>query len=67
MDEEVKISEMQEAENVNDNDLIMIVQNSVNKKVKLSKLKGNETTVENNLESTSTTNALSANMRKRVE
>lgn len=40
--EELKISEMVEAENVNEEDLVMIVQNGVNKKVKAKNIKANE-------------------------
>lgn len=36
--DELKISEMEEAEQVNNEDLIMIVQNGINKKVQASKL-----------------------------
>lgn len=58
---EIKVSEMMEAENINDNDLIMIVQNNVNKKAKTSKIK---TKVVDNLESESSEEALSAKQGK---
>lgn len=62
MDEEIKISEMLEAENINEEDFIPIIQNGINKKIRASKVgtRGG-TTVIDNLLSTSTTDALSAN------
>lgn len=59
--DELKISEMEEAEEVNNEDLIMIVQSGINKKAKVSKIGDSKTIdVVDNLESTSTTDALSA-------
>ena len=39
MSEEIKVSEMQEAEEINDEDIIMIVQGKVNKKAKIKQVK----------------------------
>lgn len=39
MSEEIKVSEMQEAEEINDEDIIMIVQGKINKKAKIKQLK----------------------------
>ena len=90
MDEEIKISEMLEAESIYEEDFIPIIQNGINKKISASKIEtGNgiptggttgqvltkssnednevtwkdpvETQVINNLNSSSTTSALSAN------
>ena len=36
---EIKVSEMTEATEVNNNDLLMIVQDGINKKVKIDKIK----------------------------
>lgn len=38
---DIKVSEMAEATQVNDDDLLMIVQNDVSKKVKVNKIKDN--------------------------
>lgn len=40
MSEEIKVSEMQEAKEINDEDIIMIVQEKVNKKAKIKQVKG---------------------------
>ena len=39
MSEEIKVSEMQEAKEINDEDIIMIVQKKVNKKAKIKQIK----------------------------
>lgn len=67
MDEEIKISEMLEAENINEEDFIQIIQNGINKKISASKVgNGEKITVIDNLLSTSTTDALSANMGRKL-
>lgn len=39
MSEEIKVSEMQEAEEVNDEDIVMVIQKKVNKKAKIKQIK----------------------------
>ena len=59
--DELKISEMEEAEEVKNEDLIMIIQNGVNKKAKVLDFENSKLiNVVDNLESTSATDALSA-------
>ena len=43
---EIKVTEMTEATQINDNDLLMIVQNEKSKKVKLSTIKNQEYSTE---------------------
>ena len=49
---EIKVTEMTEATQINDNDLLMIVQNEKSKKVKLSTIKNQEYSTEENIEAT---------------
>ena len=58
MDEEIKVSELPEVLNINDDDVIMIIQNGANKIVKAKNIK---ILVVDNLASDSATDALSAN------
>ncbi|MCI8641038.1 MAG: hypothetical protein HFJ59_04105 [Clostridia bacterium] len=64
MADTIKLSEMSEAEEINEDDLLMIVQNGINKKIKAKKMGKSSTVIEDTLESDSTTNALSANQGK---
>lgn len=69
-DEMFKVSELPEAENINDEDIMMIVQDGINKKIEAKKVgSGTENgessiVVEDTLESESITNALSAKQGK---
>lgn len=59
---ELKVSQMQEATSVNKDDYLMIIQDGVNRKTKAKNVgTGEKTIIEDNLESASTINALSAN------
>ena len=57
---EIKVSQMQEATNVNNDDYLMVVQNGVNKKARIENVRNNISVVDN-LESESPTDGLSAN------
>ena len=63
MSEEIKVSEMQEAKEINDEDLLMLIQKNANKKVTIKQIK-NLFQIIDNLTSDSTTDALSANQGK---
>nr|DAK99457.1 MAG TPA: hypothetical protein [Caudoviricetes sp.] len=63
MSEEIKVSEMQEAKEINDEDLLMLIQKNANKKVTIKQIK-NLFKIIDNLTSDSTTDALSANQGK---
>ena len=63
MSEEIKVSEMQEAKEINDEDLLMLIQKNANKKVTIKQIK-NLFKIIDNLTSASTTDALSANQGK---
>lgn len=63
MSEEIKVSEMQEAKEINDEDLLMLIQKNANKKVTIKQIK-NLFKIIDNLTSASTIDALSANQGK---
>ena len=63
MSEEIKVSEMQEAKEINYEDLLMLIQKNANKKVTIKQIK-NLFQIIDNLTSDSTTDALSANQGK---
>lgn len=63
MSEEIKVSEMQEAKEINDEDLLMLIQKNANKKVTIKQIK-NLFQIIDNLTSISTTDALSAKQGK---
>lgn len=54
MPEEIKVSEMQEAKEINDEDLLMLIQKNANKKVTIKQIK-NLFQIIDNLTSDSTT------------
>lgn len=54
MSEEIKVSEMQEAKEINDEDLLMLIQKNANKKVTIKQIK-NLFQIIDNLTSDSTT------------
>ena len=63
MSEEIKVSEMQEAKEINDEDLLMLIQKNANKKVTIKQIK-NLFKIIDNLTSASTIDALSAKQGK---
>lgn len=63
MPEEIKVSEMQEAKEINDEDLLMLIQKNANKKVTIKQIK-NLFKIIDNLTSASTIDALSAKQGK---